>query len=393
MSLINEMLKDLDKRGGDPAGSTARSGIRAVPNIAKKRNPWRWIVGLLLVICGAAAWMLWDTPLLHFQQSAAPASVPTASRAPAAASTPVPANASPPVAAALGAQAVPAVPDAAALNELPKVMPQPAAAPKPAEERRIQNAVTAKSTRAGGAPLPPAPATEGAMKLALSGTLASISPPETKPTVPARGKRHANANVPAHMSKESTPQQQAENAYGRAVGQIEAGNMPEAMVTLEGVLAKTPRHAAARQALVGLQLDAKRSGDAMRVLKDGLQADASQTGMAMILARLQVEKGDTAAAIATLQQSLPHASHKADYRAFLAALYQRERRHKEAITHYQQALRHAPDNGVWWMGYGISLQAEGRNADARTAYSHARDTERLSPSLRAFVEQRISQLQ
>ena len=278
------------------------------------------------------------------------------------------------------------------MNEPSKTVPQAATASKPAEERILQTAVSARPERA---PLPPAPAAEGAMKLALSGALASIAAPEAKAAPVARGKRGAGATAaePARMSKETTPQQQAENAYSRAVTQLESGNKAEATATLEGVLAQNPRHAAARQALVGLLLDAKRSGDAVRVLKDGLQFDTSQTGMAMILARLQVEKGDTRAAVATLQQSLPHATHKSDYQAFLAALYQREKRHREAITHYQQALRNAPDNGVWWMGYGISLQAEGRIADARTAYIHARDTERLSPSLRAFVEQRLSQLQ
>ena len=89
MSLINEMLKDLDKRGGDPAGSPARSGIRAVPNVARQRSPWRWVVGLLLLAtCSAVAWMVWDMPGLPFQQSAVPAPAPAAPAAPVAATPP-----------------------------------------------------------------------------------------------------------------------------------------------------------------------------------------------------------------------------------------------------------------------------------------------------------------
>ena len=376
MSLINQMLKDLDKRGGEAAaGGIARGTVRAVPAGEKSaRRPLLW--GLLLALIALGAVIVWlqidqpaaTTPAVPAQPVAAPAPTPAAqsvvTEAEKPAMLPAPAAAVPPAAAETTA---------------------PLAAPKVTESVKTVAPASAKAERP--AQVPHAHAAEGAMKLALSGTLASIAAPEPKA---ARSKRAGAEGT--HMAKETTPQQQTDNAYTRALNQIESGNREEAIGTLEGVLAQNPRHAAARHALVGLLVDARRNGDAIRVLKEGLQRDASQTGMAMILARLQVERGDTAGAIGSLQQSLPHAGQKPDYQAFLAALYQREKNHKQAIAHYQAALRHAPNNGVWWMGYGISLQAEGRTADARTAFGHARDTGNLSPSLRAFVEQRIEQL-
>ena len=142
--------------------------------------------------------------------------------------------------------------------------------------------------------------------------------------------------------------------------------------------------------LVALLLEGKRGADAERVLQEGQKNRPEQTGFAMLLARLQVERRDTGAAIATLERSLS-AAERADYHAFLAALLQREGRHAEAIDHYRRALRRAP-SAVWQMGLGISLEAEKQYPEAREAFARARAANTLSPELQAFVEQRLKQM-
>jgi MSHA biogenesis protein MshN len=189
-----------------------------------------------------------------------------------------------------------------------------------------------------------------------------------------------------------TPPQQAENLFRKAILSLEQGNTAAAQVALEQALQHDPRHAAARQTLAGLLLDAKRAPAAIDLLQAGLKLDPAQAGMAMILARIQVEKGEIGAALDSLQRSLPYAAERADYQAFMAALLQRQNRHTEAIEHYRQALRKAPENGLWWMGVGISLRAAARPGEARDAFERAAASNALSPQLRAFVEQQAQQL-
>jgi MSHA biogenesis protein MshN len=187
--------------------------------------------------------------------------------------------------------------------------------------------------------------------------------------------------------------QRAEREYRQGVQAWQAGRQGEAIAALEQALQYDAQHSNARQTLVGWLLELGQRAEAIRRLQEGLSHDPAQAGLAMMLARLQVDQGDAAAALKTLQISLPYTVNRADYHAFLAALWQREQKHAQAIEHYRIALRLMPDNGVWWMGLGISHQASGQKSAAREAFQRAAASAALGPELQAFVSERLLQLQ
>ena len=189
--------------------------------------------------------------------------------------------------------------------------------------------------------------------------------------------------------KQVSPAQHADAEFSKAVALMQQGRIADALAGYEAALRLDPGHDAARQAWVALLLEGQRGADAERVLQDGLGVKPGHTGFAMLLARLQVERGAVEQATATLEKTLPYADQQAGYQAFFAALLQRQNRHKEAISHYQIALQLAPDNGIWLMGYGISLQAVQRTDDARVVFRRALDSKTLSPELQAFVQQQL----
>ncbi len=201
--------------------------------------------------------------------------------------------------------------------------------------------------------------------------------------------------------KEIPPSQQAENEYRKAVELLQQGQMTRAIESLAQALHLDNSHVAARQTLVSLLVEEKRLDEAEQLLQEGLKVgvglDANRPGLAMMLARLQVERGDTRTGLDTLQRNLPdvqdNAVEYADYQAFLAALLQREGQHGKAIEHYLQALRKIPQSGIWLMGIGISLQAENRWQEAQEAFQRAKASNTLNPDLQAFIEQRLKQIQ
>lgn len=192
--------------------------------------------------------------------------------------------------------------------------------------------------------------------------------------------------------KHISPAQQADAEFRKAIALMQQGRIADAITGYEAALRLDTSHDTARQALVALLLEEKRSTDAERVLQERLQYNPEHTGFAMLLARFQVERDALEQAVATLEKSLPHAGAQADYQAFFAALLQRQNRHKEAAAHYQTALQLMPNRGIWLMGYGISLQAMQRNDDARESFNRALDSKTLSPELQAFVQQKLKGL-
>lgn len=212
----------------------------------------------------------------------------------------------------------------------------------------------------------------------------------------------ATAPAPVHAPEPN----RIDSPYRRALTLIGEGRREDAAGALEQVLRTDPRNAAARETLVGLLLEQRRSDEAMAQLQLALAADPRQGAMAMLLARMQIERGGDG--IGVLLNSLPFvdagtgragtedALAGARYHAFLAGALQRRARHPEAVQQYRAALQavadNAPDSGVWLMGLGLSLRAEGHMAEAAEAFTRARASGGLSAELDAYVERQLAAL-
>ncbi|MFC7513968.1 tetratricopeptide repeat protein [Herbaspirillum sp. GCM10030257] len=425
MSLINQMLKDLDARRSEVTGTDSYGQqIRAVPD-RKGLHPAWWVAGSLAIVSSSLlGWVLLRTPVVGSMSDAklflkpdtatsanAPGALPTAESRktlalPAAAnatSMPVPAIESSasqmlaPDPALIRAQAVPQgvnVPSkpspsvAAEVTESPKANQAPKAKPviSPSDAvvvkaAEVQHPESVRDKRGKPVDIP-----EPERIKPVSAGRPAVNTSTTQGEAPSQ----ANAGK---QIKEFTPQQRAENEYRKSVDLLQQGRTTEAVAGLDNALQLDPRHAAARQTLVGVLIENRRTEDALLIAREGIVIDPAQPGLAMILARLQLEKGELRSAIETLDRSLVHARERADYLAFLAALLQRDGQHRKAADQYLLALQKSPQNGVWWMGLGISLQAEQKMADAQEAFRRAKSSNGLSPELQAFVDARLSQLQ
>lgn len=416
MSLINKMLQDLDARG------TPRS--EALPGQVKPvaREPYRLnrraiaaaaggaVIGTTLAWVGWTQWHRGAQPAPVVVQPAAVAAKPAVKAAPivtgpvqaavapaASATEPAAATVTDPVPAPSVAQPSAAAADA----EEPKPMSRAerrAGRKRRAEERKAERLAQAAAVRPKDvAPMEPDSEEAREARRAMAQVLATRGKSAKKTSAAllaaaraAAQDEHAAQPRRAPQGRQETGPQRAEGEYRRALASLQEGRMTDTVAALEQALKYEPAHEAARQTLVGLLIEANRPDEAMRQLQLGLTLDPRQPAMAMLLARLQIERGGNG--IDTLTRTLPYAGNDPDYRAFLAAALARQQRHREAAEQYQLAVRAVPGNGVWWMGLGMSLQAEKRNGEALDAFQKARASGGLSQELQAFVERRIQQL-
>lgn len=393
MSLINKMLQDLDKRhAADGGGKTPTPQLRPV----KSRRDWRrisWEVGLgLFVAAGWGGWVLYQIyprPVvtdLAFQAKARRAELAVGLQRSAVPAPPVPVQAAAPqpqaeaaTSTAVAAPAVPATGTAAPGNidmlklatEIATPFKEHSISTKPKAERKIVSSAA------------PAPVTAIKEKTA---------PPKVTSSKPPASRESGPSSIDKQI-RVATPAERAEDEFRKATRLLNQGRVAEAIDGYKSTLVVDARHVAARQALVGLLLENRRLDETQQFLREGLSLNPDRSAYAMLLARIQVERGDLQGAHDMLNKHAGSAAGDADYHAFDAALLQRLGRYKEAVAGYQTALKLAPRAGLWWMGMGIAMQADKRDAEALDAFRRARAVGGLSPDLLAFVDQRLKQLQ
>ena len=352
MSLINQMLQNLDARHETPRVRANLPGVRTLPTAPSPRRFWRLSATLAgIAVSGLLAYLALREPALR-----EPVTPVVLAR-----------SETPPAARAI----IPAEPPSEA-NVVPEKtleIAEPPSEASAAPEKVVKKADPVKSAK-------------NVVK-ADSG----LSRPES-PSVKAESRVAGRASIEKTVAV--TPRQdQAESAYHKALAATEQGRIGESLEILRDALRANTQHVGLRQLLVKLLLEDKRGDEAMQVLREGLQAQPAQTAWAMTLARLQVDRGDLAGAAQTLHYSLPAAFDNADYLGFSGHLQQRLGKAREAAKLYQAAARLAPDDGRWWLGLGLAMESEERHDEARAAFGRAQQCGNLSRELAALVEEKL----
>ncbi|MBF0108147.1 MAG: tetratricopeptide repeat protein [Magnetococcales bacterium] len=155
------------------------------------------------------------------------------------------------------------------------------------------------------------------------------------------------------------------------------------------------------QALYDQANEAENKGNvssAMELYRRALERDPNHLLARQRLARIHVEGGRPAEALAVLKPAVAGrdsrglANADPNFSAFLAALYQRQEEHWKAVDLYEALLRIHPERGIWQMGMAISLEKLNEPANALRYYEKALASGDLSSRLRGFVQKRIRNL-
>lgn len=113
---------------------------------------------------------------------------------------------------------------------------------------------------------------------------------------------------------------------------------------------------------------------------------------AYLLSRIDLAQGQAESAIAKLEQYTPENKLFRAYYGLLAALYQRTDRHLDAANHYRQLLQRDREQPDYWLGLGISLDALGQRQQALQAFQFANRFSQINPRVKSYIRQRIQAL-
>lgn len=111
-----------------------------------------------------------------------------------------------------------------------------------------------------------------------------------------------------------------------------------------------------------------------------------------IKARWYAAQGKHQLAIYTLASDLPDIDAFSDYYVLLAAYYQRYGTPKEASQTYALLVDYDETIADWWAGLGLAADRNNEKEKAIFAYQQALDLKGLTPELSNFVKPRLQQL-
>ncbi|MBS1197211.1 MAG: hypothetical protein H6R18_996 [Proteobacteria bacterium] len=373
MSLINDMLRDLETRRSDEIKRQNLQGeIRPLPAVPQRSLVVPLLTTVVLIVLLAAVAYWWFMPSPARPTMAAVVVTTTTMMTTAATTTTTLAETAPATTSTIRLVTTTTLPVTTTTTLPMQVKP---VSPAPSEKLAKAVPVTPSTREEKPKVIEPLPS-------------AVVVEKPVKPSAVGKTKGEPAANIEVKTAAH-TPRERAEADYRSAQTMLSGGRSAEAVDALRSALKHDLEYTPARQLLIRELLEQRRIDETMAVLSEGLEHQPRQTAWAMSLARLQVEKNDLAAAERTLARFAVHAAGNAEYAGFHAHVHYRLGHFREAVVLYQNAARLATGEGRWWFGLGVALEGDGRNPEARDAFRQALATGTLNAELSALAMQRI----
>lgn len=174
---------------------------------------------------------------------------------------------------------------------------------------------------------------------------------------------------------------------------IQKGQLNRALDILQKrIKAEPDKSPAARGYLATLQLSAGMEQQAKLLLQESLQVHPSDLTLRKLQSRLLLTEGNAARSIILLQQSLPEVGKDPEYHELLATAHQQQGQYEAAAKVYYSLLQHQNNTPRWWVGMAYSLELDKRYDEALRAYRSAVQIPGITASLKTYAEQRVKAL-
>lgn len=186
--------------------------------------------------------------------------------------------------------------------------------------------------------------------------------------------------------------QLAEIAYNKGYKLLQRGSMHNGKEYLRKALSLYIPHIKSREMLAGIYIKSGNLISAAELLREGVQVVPEYPLFAQLYARVLLEQNNPQLAVRVLERGASVMAVEPDYHALLAATYQRVNQHQKSVELYLKLVKIRRNEGVWWLGLAISLEKTGKNKQALEAYQRAQKTGSLKSGLVKFTNNRVSAL-
>jgi hypothetical protein len=198
--------------------------------------------------------------------------------------------------------------------------------------------------------------------------------------------------VPIAQPIPLTPMQQAQQAYQVVLSEYQSGQVAQAFQDLALVVNQFPNYMPARITLIKNALSNGQYTTAKGLLAEGLRQSPHDPALLTLMAQSLYLQGHTQDALAFLQQDSPKMGDYTDYYTLQAALLLKLGKNNAASDLYSQLLMIDSSQANWWLGLGLALEAEGQSSSAISAYQHVLNNPSITPDVRMFVMAKLRQL-
>ncbi|WNC68138.1 tetratricopeptide repeat protein [Thalassotalea nanhaiensis] len=372
MSVINEMLKDLDKRKADEQAIANGHYQSRMPATATNKNFGMVLIAILITasICIASMYFLFPN-------------AQTISSTPLIVDNSV-------VEKTLNAENKQAKPAIVKTRKDDTV---------PANNNKNTTSEIATNTDVNVTPK------EAAQKEPTAAVVLAKTDPEVV-TVSAVQSTHLSKEVPTAIptkedvaktsslviSKvELTPAKLADKKLNIAMRALQNGQLKKAETLLEEAIILQPYYVEARKELAALWFGRKTYQPAKNLLSQGVMLMPDNEDFRMMLARIYSIEGNNEKAFKVLSEL--STSRLLEYQLALASMASQSDHHVAAINAYNKLLVMRPEQSRWWLALAISYDSNEQYQPATSAYQKAIALGRLSSNSLQFAKQRLAELE
>ncbi|MDP7593309.1 MAG: tetratricopeptide repeat protein [Litorilituus sp.] len=190
--------------------------------------------------------------------------------------------------------------------------------------------------------------------------------------------------------RQLTPSELVAQKLHKAEKAVNRNQIATAEKLFEEVLIIEPSHKQARKKLAALWFGRKSYQQAINLLSQGISLDKQDSELRLLKARIQVQQGQHEGAYQTLHP-LAHIEQQ-DYQVLLANVAHHIHAYESAINAYKLLIKIQPYSGKWYLGMAIIYDKNSQFILAKPAYAKALSKHDLSKTSAEFAQQRMQAL-